>query len=86
MNIREKVEELNSIIHDARMMIKAVQEECEHPLYTAKYGGNTGNWSSSDDSYWVDFHCPDCEWTMRAYSDCEETGMYYRGRHERVIR
>lgn len=86
MNIKEKLDTINQIIIDAKDLKNALQDECEHPLYTAKYGGDSGNWCSSDDSYWVDLHCPDCDWRMRAYSDCPETKGYYQANHERTIK
>lgn len=39
---------------------RALQETCAHPNATKKYGGDTGNWDRSQDSYWIDFSCPDC--------------------------
>lgn len=42
-----------------------LQMLCTHPDLTKKYGGNTGNYDPSQDSYWIDWHCPDCgkRWT-----------------------
>lgn len=86
MTVKERLSAIRQIQADAQAMIKALQEECLHPLYTAKYGGNTGNWSESDDSYWIDLHCPECHWSMTAFHGCEKTGMFYHGNHPRVIK
>lgn len=43
----------------------ALQEECTHPNVTEKYGSSTGNYDPSNDGYWIDYYCPDCDkkWT-----------------------
>ena len=48
---------------------------------TGKYGANTGNWCSGDDSYWVDFDCPLCgkHWT-------EDQDEVWYDREGRVMR
>lgn len=42
-----------------------LQSLCLHTDVTKKYGGDTGNYDPSQDSYWIDWHCPDCgkRWT-----------------------
>lgn len=44
---------------------KQLQEACKHPGVVEKYCGNSGNYDPSADSYWIDYHCPDCDkrWT-----------------------
>jgi hypothetical protein len=37
-----------------------LQAACQHPGVVKKYGGSTGNYDPSADSYWIDFNCPDC--------------------------
>ena len=37
-----------------------LQETCSHPNAIGKKGGSTGNWDR-DDSYWINYNCPDCE-------------------------
>jgi hypothetical protein len=37
-----------------------LQATCQHPGLTKKHGSNTGNYDPTADSYWIDFHCPDC--------------------------
>lgn len=42
-----------------------LQTICTHPDITKKYCGDTGNYDPSQDSYWINWHCPDCDkrWT-----------------------
>lgn len=40
---------------------RALQEQCTHTNVTKKYSGSTGNYDPSADSYWIDWHCPDCD-------------------------
>jgi hypothetical protein len=56
---------LDKNIEDLQKQLGTHASTCEHPVLTGKYGANTGNWSSTDDSYWVDFFCPNCgkRWT-----------------------
>ena len=86
--VLERRNELDAIMKDARQMKWALQEECDHPLYTARYDGNTGNWCESDDTYWVVIKCPDCEFSETVYSDDERPNkrFQYRGNHPRVIK
>jgi hypothetical protein len=45
---------------------KELQSICQHPNVIKKYESDTGNWCRSDDSYWIRYHCPDCDkrWTV----------------------
>lgn len=42
-----------------------IQNRCAHANRTYKAGSSTGHYDPSDDIYWKDFHCPDCDkrWT-----------------------
>lgn len=88
LTIIEKRQAIEQIQSDAHSLLEALRAECAHENYTAKYGGNTGNWSESDDSYWVDFHCPECGWSKTEYSELTGGGRnpYYYGNHKNVIR
>lgn len=87
MNIAEKRQALEQIRADAQRLLLDLRTQCDHGNYTAKYGGNTGNWCESDDSYWVDFNCPECGWTKREYSEVDgKRNPYYYGNHKNVIR
>jgi hypothetical protein len=45
---------------------RILQEKCPHTNVTKKYNGSTGNWDRSQDSYWIEYSCPDCKkfWTV----------------------
>jgi hypothetical protein len=65
MKIRNAVKRLEDKITKLYNDIKDIRETCPHEHLQGKFGANTGNWCSSDDSYWVDFVCQDCgkRWT-----------------------
>jgi hypothetical protein len=48
--------------------IIALHSECPHADLVSKPGANTGNWDMYSDSYWVDYHCQDCDRRWRVYS------------------
>lgn len=60
MNIREKKEALLAIVNDAQVMLLDLRKECPHMIGEYIYKGDSGNWSSSDDSYWKELTCSDC--------------------------
>lgn len=39
---------------------KELQNICPHTNVNKKYESNTGNYDPTADSYWITFHCPDC--------------------------
>ena len=45
---------------------KILQNLCPHPNASKKHCGDTGNWDRSEDSYWIEYKCPDCKkfWTV----------------------
>ena len=45
--------------------LTALQELCPHTNATHVNKADTGNYSSSDDSYWTDHKCLDCGKTWR---------------------
>lgn len=52
--IMKKIESLEQEINE-------LQEECPHANVTIKHDSNTGNYDPTADSYWIDFHCQDCD-------------------------
>lgn len=60
LKIKRKVDKLKEKIDNAYKEIKEVQATCQHPNADKKYCGSTGNYDPSNDSYWIDFHCQDC--------------------------
>jgi hypothetical protein len=45
---------------------KELKELCSHPDASKKHRGDTGNWDRNEDSYWIEYKCPDCGkfWTV----------------------
>lgn len=37
-----------------------LQAACSHVNVSKKHCADTGNWDSYDDSYWIEYRCPDC--------------------------
>lgn len=69
MNISEKKDAIQQVIVDAKALLKSLQEECPHESGSYAYGSNTGNWCPSDDSYWRNHHCSDCDGQWREWSE-----------------
>lgn len=62
VKIAEKREKLEAVIAEAQKAIKSLQETCNHSgNLTYQYYGSSGNWSKSDDEYWMEWHCKDCD-------------------------
>ena len=57
-SIRDKQVRLSEELYE-------LQTTCTHPNVTKKYGGSSGNYDPSNDCYWIDWRCPDCDkaWT-----------------------
>lgn len=64
-NIKKQMNAINKKIDNLYSKKQNLQLECHHENLQGRYGANTGNYSSSDDYYWVDFMCSDCgkRWT-----------------------
>lgn len=56
---RKRITIQNKII-SLREQLEELQNLCKHPDVTKKYGGDSGNYDPSQDSYWIDWRCPDC--------------------------
>lgn len=68
MTPRQVQRKLNSILNKQmklREELGELQLLCTHPDVTKQYRGDTGNYDPSQDSYWINWHCPDCDkrWT-----------------------
>jgi len=59
-----KIQDKLDLISKIYKEIKEIQSTCMHDGLIGEYGANTGNYCRQDDSYWVDFMCPECgkEW------------------------
>jgi transcription initiation factor IIE alpha subunit len=60
MKIETKVKRIKQRLRKLHEDLSALQEECEHPNKNKKYMCNNGYDSTKDDSFWVEFKCPDC--------------------------
>jgi hypothetical protein len=58
---------------------------CQHPTPTFQYKGSSGNYDPSDNSYWMEWHCPDCgkKWTT---DKSREERLRYPGAVETKVR
>lgn len=66
MTIKKQVAQIKADIRALHVRLAACQKRCKHPNASRTACSNTGNYDPSQDSYWYDFHCPDCDrhWTM----------------------
>jgi len=60
MNFKAEYDEVQKSLAKQHVKLKVLQEECPHEDLYGKYESNTGNWCSSDDSYWLHLKCNDC--------------------------
>lgn len=60
MTIKDQVNELNEIISEATQLLCDLRVGCQHREGTYAYGGNTGNYDPSNDSYLRVYQCQDC--------------------------
>jgi len=57
------VHELQQQLAEIKIKIDSIQSECSHPkaCLTSVPNSSTGNYSPSDDVYWIDLHCGLCD-------------------------
>lgn len=60
LKIREKLIEYQDKISECTALIKELQSICTHEGANIKFESDTGNYCKSDDSYWINWHCPCC--------------------------
>jgi FtsZ-binding cell division protein ZapB len=62
----DTIKSLQREIDVAKEKIEKIQNDCPHLNVNKKYGGSTGNYDPSNDRYWTELHCPDCDkrWTV----------------------
>lgn len=58
--IRKTQAGIRTIIANATTKLMELQKECKHPMAERINRADTGNYDSSQDSYWRDCKCPDC--------------------------
>jgi len=79
-SVRDRRRRLELISEAARDAIGELQQQCDHSgEVTYKYAGSSGNWSKSDDEYWMEWHCMDCgkHWTTSQDNAYELTTKTY---------
>jgi hypothetical protein len=85
MKIETKRKRIESKILKLRGDLAALQTECSTQGHggklEGKYKSNTGNWSPSDDYYWVEFKCPLCD---KRWSEDQDHVWYDRA--DKVMR
>ena len=60
--VRRQIRALKLDIESAQETIHSIQTEvCEHPFVIKTPRADTGNYDRSQDHYWYDCKCPDCE-------------------------
>src|SRR6516165_11138876 len=82
--LREDIKRLDSDIAILQNLKRQIQENfCNHPELVGEYKANTGNWDRSDDSYWVEYKCPNCDkyWTE---DQSEASYRIVNGKYENV--
>lgn len=84
MKISEKYQALLAIRSDAQKMIKALQNECSHEGYTARYDKTDGDYGTDYAAhYWVELKCAECGWRKTVDHDEDDNRLYYTS-HPRV--
>lgn len=77
MKISTKIKRLTKKQQLLNHQLKDLRSECHAQghsgLLLGKYNGNTGNWSSTDDFYWVNLRCPECG---MAWTEAQEDVWY----------
>lgn len=69
--VQRKYRSLTEKITKLYDQVAELQHECTHPDVTKQYRGDTGNYDPSQDSYWINWHCPDCGKRWRTDQDRE---------------
>jgi hypothetical protein len=64
-SVRRSCVKIQLKIAGACQQLRDLQTLCPHPRVEKIARADTGNWCKSDDSYWYDCKCPDCDkqWT-----------------------
>lgn len=67
--IRERVTLLNKKIEEYKKEILQIQDKCKHKNIEKESHADTGNYDPSNDRYWTDFKCLDCDkqWRITKY-------------------
>lgn len=66
--MNSKVKQLKEEIASIYKKIETIQKSCKHYNVFYSHGANTGD-IFSEDIYWLDITCKDCDARLRYYSD-----------------
>lgn len=63
--IKRRADTIKSNIEKWNNALEELQDSCKHENASHIDKADTGNWCTSDDSYWTVHHCTDCgkHWT-----------------------
>lgn len=61
MTAKEKIAKLQDGIQKLQLIIKEIRNKCPHKNVIEKFGGSTGNYDPSNDCFWKEVHCIDCD-------------------------
>lgn len=56
---------LTKLAQTIHRSIEDFQDHCPHKNTLKKHDASTGNYDPSNDCYWTNFHCLDCDKTWR---------------------
>lgn len=75
MEFKELVEARDKALGEYKRLTKLVEDTCTHPKDTleVEYKSDIGNYSPSEDAYWVNINCPMCKcmWVADSEQDRE---------------
>ena len=57
----ERIKQLRLRIDRDWARIRQFQTECLHPNVKKTHKADTGNYDPSNDRYWTEYECPDCD-------------------------
>lgn len=76
---KKKLQRIQGKMQKLHDELKSLREECPHQNLTYKYGGDSGNYDRSQDCYWIDWGCSDCDkrWTTSQDNSYHLTSVVY---------
>lgn len=58
--VRRRLKTIQKHQNKWKLAEKELQDSCPHGNVDEKYKGNSGNYDSSANSYWIEYCCLDC--------------------------
>jgi hypothetical protein len=68
MNFKTEYDKIKKNLAKQYEKLRDLQGTCPHEDLYGEYESNTGNWSPSDDRYWLHLKCDDCGKVWNIYS------------------